>query len=210
MQSTRSAEITTEPSVNECGGKQFKCLNATHYQTCISTERLGAVPLVTLSEQVEACLEGRACDEKGLESCAAQLLQADANSTATKSTATEVKKTRKRIRLIKGKKASNWRPRFNLNSEAQRKAAETLRDRLIKQRRKQEQFLDSFVAKQSSNKNKNQNQNKNKNKNKNQSNKNKNQVQKQNTNQSPPQIPSISRPQKVTAQKQDSTDYDGK
>lgn len=164
-----------------CNGREFKCLNATHYQKCVSIDRIGASPLLTLSDKVLTCLEGLTCDEKGDDNCG-QIVKSESDNTAVKSSP-ELKKTRKRIRLIKGKRASNWRPRLTGNSDEQKKAVENYRDRLIKQRRKQEEFLDSIVAKQNQNKNqqnKNQ-QNKNqKNKNqhnKNQNNKNKNKTQ---------------------------------
>lgn len=132
---------------------------------------------MSLSEKVLLCLEGRSCDEKGIENCG---LAPKADNTGVKSS--ELKKSRKRIRLIKGKRASNWRPRLNANSDEQKKAVENYRDRLIKQRRKSEEFYDSVVAKAAQNKNSPNKNQQNKNKNNNNSNNNKNKNKKQNQN----------------------------
>lgn len=119
---------------------------------------MGASPLVTLSETVEKCLEGQSCDEKSAQNCAAAValvtVEATESAAVAENATNAVKgvqlfqKQAKRVRLIKGKRASNWRPRIDLSNENNRALVDKFRDRLIAQRRRSEQFLDTVLSRQ--------------------------------------------------------------
>lgn len=62
--------MNSEATLN-CNGKEFKCINATHYQPCSLTERIGQKPLYTINGVVLPCAQGKSCDEASSFGCAA-------------------------------------------------------------------------------------------------------------------------------------------
>lgn len=68
QQSTQGAELNSEATLN-CNGKEFKCINATHYQPCSLTERSGQQPLWTINGVTLRCAAGKSCDDQSAEFC---------------------------------------------------------------------------------------------------------------------------------------------
>lgn len=54
-----------------CNGREFKCINATHYQPCSLTQRSGQQPQYTINGVVLPCAQGKSCDEASAFGCAA-------------------------------------------------------------------------------------------------------------------------------------------
>lgn len=142
LQQSNAADLNSESSLN-CNGKEFKCVNQTHFQLCSPNGEKGE-GLTTIDGVIESCIAGQKCDDKSLTHCGAN----QPSSSKHKLKGSLIKRTTNRIRLIKGNRASNWRPRLSLQTEKQREYAAKLRDRLIKKRRKQEIFVDTVLSKQ--------------------------------------------------------------
>jgi len=70
QQSTQGAELNSEATLN-CQGKEFKCVNSTHYQPCSLTERSGLEPQWTINGVVLPCLAGQQCSDESAINCAA-------------------------------------------------------------------------------------------------------------------------------------------
>lgn len=62
--------MNSEATLN-CNGKEFKCINATHYQPCSLTERSGQKPQYTINGIVLSCAQGKSCDEASSFGCGA-------------------------------------------------------------------------------------------------------------------------------------------
>lgn len=142
LQQSNAADLNSETSLN-CNGKEFKCVNQTHFQLCSPNGNVGE-GLTTIDGVVESCIAGQKCDDGSLTHCGVNL----PSNRKHQLKGSLIKRPSKRIRLIKGNRASNWRPRLSLQTDQQKEYAAKLRERLIKQRRKQEIFIDSVLAKQ--------------------------------------------------------------
>lgn len=118
-------------------------MNQTHFQLCSPNGNVGE-GLTTIDGVVESCIAGQKCDDESLTHCGVNL----PSNRKHQLKGSLIKRPSKRIRLIKGNRASNWRPRLSLQTDQQKEYAAKLRERLIKQRRKQEIFIDSVLAKQ--------------------------------------------------------------
>lgn len=70
QQSTQGAELNSEATLN-CLGKEFKCVNSTHYQTCSLTERSGQQPQWTINGVILPCVAGQECSDESTINCAA-------------------------------------------------------------------------------------------------------------------------------------------
>lgn len=143
LQHSNAADLNSETSLN-CNGKEFKCVNQTHFQLCSPNGNVGE-GLTSIDGVVESCIAGQKCDDGSLTHCGVNL----PSNRKHQLKGSLIKRPSKRIRLIKGNRASNWRPRLSLQTDKQKEYAAKLRERLIKQRRKQEIFIDSVLAKQS-------------------------------------------------------------
>lgn len=141
MQQSNAAELNNEASL-DCNGKEFKCMNQTHFQLCSPNESKG-LGLTTIDGVIETCVAGQKCNDQSTKHCG--VLKASNRKHQLKGSL--LKRPSKRIRLIKGKRASNWRPRLSLETDKEKEYAKKLRERLIRQRRKQEIFIDSVLAK---------------------------------------------------------------
>lgn len=69
QQSTQAAELNSESTLN-CNGKDFKCVNSTHYQPCSLTERSGQTPQYLINGETLACLDGNSCSDENTVNCA--------------------------------------------------------------------------------------------------------------------------------------------
>lgn len=142
MQQSNAAELNSETSLN-CNGKEFKCVNQTHFQLC-SPSGVGDEKLTTIDGVIETCIAGQKCDDLSPTSCGVK----QPSNRKHQLKGALIKRPAQRIRLIKGNRASNWRPRLSLKTDKDREYAAKLRERLIKKRRKQEIFIDNVLAKQ--------------------------------------------------------------
>lgn len=70
QQSTQGAELNSEATLN-CNGKEFKCVNVTHYQACSLTERTGQEPQYTINGVVLPCSAEIPCNDESSVGCAA-------------------------------------------------------------------------------------------------------------------------------------------
>lgn len=68
QQSTQGAELNSEATLN-CKGKDFKCVDLTHYQSCSLTERTGQESQWTINGVVFPCLAGQSCSDDSQFSC---------------------------------------------------------------------------------------------------------------------------------------------
>lgn len=121
-------------------------MNQTHFQLC-SPNTASSEGLTTIDNVIESCIAGQKCDDESLTHCGVK----KPSNRRHQLKGSLVKRPSKRIRLIKGNRASNWRPRLSLQTDKQKEYAAKLRERLIKQRRKQEIFIDSVLSKQNYN-----------------------------------------------------------
>lgn len=69
QQSTQGAELNSEATLN-CNGKDFKCVNSTHYQACSLTERSGQEPQYMINGVVLPCTVGQSCNDENAVNCA--------------------------------------------------------------------------------------------------------------------------------------------
>lgn len=69
QQSTHGAELNSEATLN-CNGKDFKCINSTHYQPCSLTERKGLPPQYMINGVTLPCLSGQLCNDENTVNCA--------------------------------------------------------------------------------------------------------------------------------------------
>lgn len=74
MQYSQTAELNSEATLN-CNGKDFKCVNSTHYQSCSLVERNGQPPQYSISGVVLPCSSGVACNDENTVNCAVQRQQ---------------------------------------------------------------------------------------------------------------------------------------
>lgn len=131
LQQCNAADLNSKSSLN-CYGKGFKCVNQTHFQLCSrSGEEYGV--LTTIDSVIESCIAGQMCDDSSPTHCG-----------TIGSKDSEYK--HQPIRLIKGNRASNWRPKLSLQTDKQKQNAAEFRNRLIKRRQEQEIFIDSVLA----------------------------------------------------------------
>lgn len=68
QQSTHGAELNSEATLN-CNGKEFKCINSTHYQPCSLTERSGQQPQWTINGVILPCAKEKSCDDESSFGC---------------------------------------------------------------------------------------------------------------------------------------------
>lgn len=61
--------MNSEATLN-CNGKEFKCVNATHYQPCSLVERSGAEPMYTINGVILPCLNDQKCNDQTAVNCA--------------------------------------------------------------------------------------------------------------------------------------------
>lgn len=139
----KGAELSGDSTLT-CFGKNFKCINATHYQRCSFTARAGQFAVMSLSGVPEKCLNDRYCDTQSAIPCDGTLQSYSNASNIVVSTETSVKPTRRPIRLINGYRSKNWRPHVNFKTEAEREAYKA---KLIAERQDHEKFIDSLLAK---------------------------------------------------------------
>lgn len=83
MQYSQAAELNSESTLN-CNGKDFKCVNSTHYQPCSLVERNGQPPQYSINGVVLPCSPGNSCNDENVVNCAVQRqsVQAVANPVA--------------------------------------------------------------------------------------------------------------------------------
>lgn len=63
QQLTQGAELNSEATLN-CNGKEFKCFNSTHFQSCSLTERSGQQPQWTINGIIMPCSAGQLCSDE--------------------------------------------------------------------------------------------------------------------------------------------------
>lgn len=141
LQQSNAADLSRDSNL-DCNGKEFKCVNQTHFQLC-STNGDSSVGSTTIDGVIESCIAGQTCDDQSAAHCGVKVHRKHLLKGSF------VKRPAHRIRLIKGKRASNWRPRIIAQNEEQQKKVAEYRDRLINYRRKQESLIDKALAKQS-------------------------------------------------------------
>lgn len=71
MQYSEAAELNSEATLN-CNGKDFKCVNSTHYQPCSLVERNGQPPQYSINGVILPCSPGVACNDENTVNCAVQ------------------------------------------------------------------------------------------------------------------------------------------
>lgn len=71
MQYSKTAELNSEATLN-CNGKDFKCVNSTHYQSCSLVERNGQPPQYIISGVILPCSRGVPCNDQNTVNCAVQ------------------------------------------------------------------------------------------------------------------------------------------
>lgn len=83
LQYSQAAELNSEATLN-CNGKDFKCVNSTHYQPCSLIERNGQPPHYSINGVVLQCSPGNSCNDEHIVNCAVQRksVQAVANPVA--------------------------------------------------------------------------------------------------------------------------------
>lgn len=124
--------MNSESNLN-CYGKEFKCVNQTHFRFCSQNgEEDGG--LTTIDGVIESCRHGRKCSDKSPTHC------------GTISLGKRRYQLKSSIRLIKGNRASDWRPKFSMQTEKQRKHVAEFRNRLMKRRQEQELFIDTVLG----------------------------------------------------------------
>lgn len=62
--------MNSEATLN-CNGKEFKCVNSTHYQSCSLTERVGKESQWIINGAILPCLAGQECNDVNAISCTA-------------------------------------------------------------------------------------------------------------------------------------------
>lgn len=62
--------MNSEATLN-CKGKEFKCVNSTHFQSCSLMERSGLEPQWMINGVVLPCLAGQECSDESAINCAA-------------------------------------------------------------------------------------------------------------------------------------------
>lgn len=60
--------MNSEATLN-CNGKEFKCVNSTHYQPCSLTERSGQQPQYMINGNVLPCVAGKMCSDESVTCC---------------------------------------------------------------------------------------------------------------------------------------------
>lgn len=134
LQQCNAADLNNKSSLN-CYGKDFKCVNQTHFQLCSRSGEEGS-GLTTIDSKIELCIAGQKCDDSNPTHCGAIESKGSGNN----------RQSRSSIRLIKGNRASNWRPKLNLQTDELRDNAAKFRNRVLKRRQEQEIFFDSVLA----------------------------------------------------------------
>lgn len=128
LQQSEANHINERKFTSDCSnGKAIQCINQTHFQYCSSEGNEGS------GGSIESCADGQLCDEQSETHCATvrnRRYSIDPHVDA--------------IRLIKGKRASNWRPRLPSNTARQRYEVANYRDRWNPHRREQEYLIDSI------------------------------------------------------------------
>lgn len=71
LQYSQAAELNSEATLN-CNGKDFKCVNSTHYQPCSLVERNGQPAQYFKNDEVLQCSPGNPCNDENTVNCAVQ------------------------------------------------------------------------------------------------------------------------------------------